>query len=88
MEDIKANLPTSEDDYKNGNGEGVFVLVAPEVKEAYDTDEEGGTYEGILDNDSIEYMDLNHGERVPLEMRGVNRPVVPYKWLIEHFEKA
>nr|DAG82412.1 MAG TPA: protein of unknown function DUF3846 [Caudoviricetes sp.] len=38
---IKVNLPGSEDSYKTGNGEGVWVLVSEQAKAAYDRDAEG-----------------------------------------------
>ena len=84
---IKINLPDSEEKYRSGNGEGCFCLVTPEVKAAYDADENGTTYEGILDNDSVYYPGLNHGTLIPFEMRGSFRPVVPYTWLIEHYSQ-
>ena len=83
---IKANLPSSAAEYRVGAGEGCFFLVSDEVKKAYDTDEKGTTYQGILDNDSYYFKGLLHGETLPLEMRGDKRPVVPYTWLIEHFQ--
>ena len=78
---IKANLPTTPEEYKTGNGEGCFFIVDDRTKEAYDNDEESGTYIGILDNDSFYYPGLRHGRRLPLEMRGANRPVVPLEAL-------
>lgn len=80
---IKANLPGSEDSYKTGNGEGVWVLVSDQAKAAYDRDAQGGYYFGILDNDSCYWPGLDHGAAIPFEMRGKNRPVVPYEWLEE-----
>lgn len=56
--------------------EGVWFLVTPEVKAAYDRDEEGTTYEGILDNDSFLYRGLMHGTKLPFIMQGKNKPVV------------
>lgn len=85
MEYIKVNLPGNEEAYKNGNGEGVWVLVEENIKKAYDTDESGTTYEGVLDNDSIYYPGLIHGTIIPFEMRGQNRPVTPYEWLIKNY---
>ena len=84
---IKVNVPATEEAYKNGNGEGCFCIVSDEVKAAYDTDEDGTSYEGILDNDSCYYKGLYHGEKIPFEMRGSCRPVVPYEWLASHFER-
>ena len=85
MELIKVNLPSSPEAEHNGNGEGVFVLVNEEVKRAYDTDEAGTIYSGILDNDSIYYPELQHGTPIQFEMRGVNRPVVSFTWLFDNY---
>ena len=85
LQHIKVNLPACEGDYITGNGEGVFVLVTKKVKEAHDSDETGTHYRGILDNDSYYYIDLTAGEEIPIEMRGVNKPVVPYTWLINNY---
>lgn len=75
---IKVNLPLTERDYEAGNGEGVWVLVDPETKEAHDTDATGKGYVGILDNDSLYYPGLGAGELMPIEMRGEKRPVADY----------
>ena len=88
MEYIKANLPATEEEYQAGNGEGVFVLVDERTKKAHDTNATGGSYEGVLDNDSFTYKGLEHGAKIPLEMRGEYRPVIPLKWLEEHYKKA
>lgn len=88
LEYIKANLPANAAEYEAGNGEGVFVLVDAATKEAHDADATGAGYTGILDNDSFYYRGLDHGVQIPLEMRGVNRPVVPLEWLIENYGPA
>lgn len=80
---IKCNLPLTEEDYRLGNGDGVWVLVDSETKKAYDCDATGDGYRGILDNDSFSYPGLCHGEEVPIEMRGENRPVIPFSFLEE-----
>lgn len=85
MEYIKVNLPASQEAYRNGNGEGVWVLVEENVKKAYDNDEGGTCYEGVLDNDSVYYPALKHGVTIPFEMRGENRPVTPYNWLVNNY---
>lgn len=85
MEYIKVNLPRSEQGYIDGNGEGVFVIVDAETKKAYDTDESGTEYSGVLDNDSCYYPGLEHGTIITFEMRGENRPVVSFKWLVENY---
>lgn len=83
---IKVNLPETENDYAYGNGEGVWVLVDDTCKKAYDNDDSDGTYIGILDNDSIYYPHMVHGMAVVVEMRGANRPVVPYTFLNDYPE--
>lgn len=85
MNHIKINLPTSWEGYENGYGEGCWALCDNEVKKAYDTNEDGTSYECLLDNDSDEYPYLFHGTTVPIEMRGRNRPVVPYNWLYKNY---
>lgn len=82
---IKANLPATEEDYKSGYGEGCFFIVDQETKKAYDNDTKGGLYFGTLDNDSVYWPTLKHGTVCPLEMRGENRPVVPYQWLKDNY---
>ena len=85
---IKVNLPGSKEGYKTGNGEGVWVLVSKQVKAAYDQDAAGGYYFGIIDNDSCYWPGLDHGAAIPFEMRGKNRPVVPYEWLADRQVKS
>lgn len=75
---IKVNLPLTEQAYLAGNGEGVWVLVDPETKKAHDEDASGKGYVGILDNDSLYYPGLNHGEMILFEMRGEKRPVADF----------
>lgn len=74
-EHIKMNFPLTAEAFASGNGEGMWVLVDQETKEAHDADATGGHYIGILDNDSVYYPGLNHGEVVHFEMRGECRPV-------------
>ena len=88
MEHIKVNLPSNEESYKLGNGEGCWVLVEENVKRAHDTDEKGTNYVGILDNDSFYYPGLYAGKEIPIEMRGTYRPVVPYSWLLKNYGES
>lgn len=85
---IKVNLPSNEEAYKNGNGEGCWFLVSEEVKNAYDSDENNTKYQGILDNDSVYFKGLFAGTELPIEMRGEMRPVVPYNYLVEHYGES
>lgn len=78
---IKANIPPTKEHYEAGAGEGCFFIVDDRTKTAYDLNATGGGFFGILDNDSLYYPGLKHGERLPLEMRGDCRPVVPFEAL-------
>lgn len=82
---IKVNFPATRDDWEHGNGEGMWVLVGNEVKALYDSDFDGGTFYGTLDNDSWYYPGLSHGTEVPFDMRGECRPVADYDWLAERY---
>lgn len=85
---FKVNLPDSEKSYLSGNGEGVWVICDDETRKAYNQDEEGTTYKVTLDNDSTYYPKLRWGTEIPIEMRGVNRPIVPYQWLIDNYGES
>ena len=85
MEHIKVNIPENIGDYKSGNGEGCWVIVDDDVKRAYDNDENGTVYEGILDNDCWCYPELLHGIRIQFEMRGKFRPVASVEYLQEQY---
>ena len=83
---IKVNLPYNKESEKTGAGfEGVWCLVDKTTKAAHDSDEIGTEYEGVLDNDSLVYNGLNHGEIIPIIMNGENRPFVPFYWLVAHY---
>lgn len=73
---IKVNFPKTVENFATGSGEGMWVLVDPETKEDYDNDISGGSYVGILYNDSVDFPGLVCGSVVHFEMRGKNRPVV------------
>lgn len=88
MELIKINLPSNEESYKSGNGEGCWALVDEQTKADHDNDKTGSGYEAILDNNSVYYTGLNAGTKVPIEMRGEYRPVVPYEWLVDNYGES
>lgn len=85
---IKANLPADAENEKTSNGEGVFIMVTPAAKRAYDENETGTEYEGILANDSLYYPGLEQGATVPVLMKGETRPIVPFNWLFDHYGPA
>lgn len=78
---IKVNIPLTEQEYRSGNGEGVWVEVDPDTRKAYDRDAIGSGYHGILSNDSLYYPGLSCGDMIEFEMRGANRPVVAWSFL-------
>ena len=82
---IKVNLPGSAEREAQGGGEGCYFLVDAETKRAYDTDESGTQYQGVLDNDSLYYPGLTHGEILSFTMQGEKRPIVSFNYLVEHY---
>lgn len=80
-EHVKVNFPSCEKDFEEGCGESMWVLVESETKKAYDADVEGGTWRGVLDNDSIYHPSLEHGHMVEFEMRGKLKPVAKWSFL-------
>lgn len=72
---IKVNFPKNQEEFANGNGEGMWVIVDAETKADYDTDKSGGRYTGVLDNEPFERIGYKLGDTVEFEMRGTNRPV-------------
>ena len=81
MNIIQINVPTTKEDYVNGNGEGVWVRVDEETAEAYNNDSESRGFVGILDNSCSEYPDLVAGSKILFEMRGKKRPVADFAFL-------
>lgn len=82
MKPFKVNLPYDEKEYKEGNGEGVFVQVPFLTAVAYHLDlTSPRLFVGVLDNDSVYYKGLKAGDKIPFELRGKNRPVVPIDFL-------
>ena len=75
---IKVNFPLNEENYRTGNGEGMWVEVDDKAKHAYDTDAVGGLYTGTLANDSCYYPGLGCGDTVVFEMRGIKRPCADF----------
>ena len=85
---IKVNLPSSEEPYAMGVGEGVWVEVDKGVYDDYIEGSVGRFYVGELANDSIYYPGLLCGMSVPFEMRGESRSVVRYGWLVDNYGES
>ena len=81
MYDIKVNFPTNKEEYKNGNGEGCWVLVDDDTFAEYDKDSTKKNCVGILHNNSLEYPRFTVGTKVYFELRGSQRPVAIYDFL-------
>lgn len=85
---IKVNLPSTQEDYESGRGEGCWFTVTDEVYKDYENDRTSGNFVGTLENDSFYYQGLMCGKECPIEFRGKNRPVVPLKWLNENYGQS
>ena len=77
---IKVNVPSSEEHYRMGIGEGVWVLVDEEVIAKREAGVSGIILAGVQDSPS-EHWPLSLADAIPFEMRGAGRPVVPYAWV-------
>lgn len=72
---VKANLPPGAEEYQQGNGEGVWVLVDKATEALHDQDGTG-TAAAFLANWPVTYPRMVWGDPVELELRGVKRAVV------------
>ncbi len=76
LHQIKVNIPASEDDYKNGNGEGCWAEVDSKTYSDYLRDERGGQYVGkLLNQPFTDLHGLQYGDLFVFEMRFDERPV-------------
>ena len=81
MHEIKVNLPTSPKDYREGTGEGCWIIVDDKTYKEYQSDSKKKNCKGILHNDSIEYPRFTVGTKIYFELRGAARPVADYNFL-------
>ncbi len=77
----KGNLPRSQEGFRNGNGEGVWIQPFSESdQEIYDTNITGDSFQAILLNDSI-YYPFPYGTLLYFKNYGTEvRPVLDYEW--------
>lgn len=76
MKHVKVNFPKTQEEFEQGCGEGMWVIVDDQTHaRVMDDSCDGESFEGALDNDSFERPELVHGKRVRFETRGVLRPV-------------
>ena len=76
MRHVKVNFPKTRDEFEQGFGEGMWVIVDDATHaRVMDDGCEGEVLAGTLDNDSIERPELKHGAPVRFETRGPMRPV-------------
>jgi hypothetical protein len=78
---IEVNIPYTEAMYRSGHGERVWLEVDRETAKAYDNDETGVGYFGIMRNNSRYFPELRFLDVVPFEMRGRSSPVVEWSFL-------
>lgn len=64
METIKVNLPRNQENFISGNGEGCFVSISKLTFKKYQKDYDGGTFKGILENDSFYFPSLKAGTKI------------------------
>ena len=86
MPHIKVNFPRTAEDFVTGNGEGCWVIVEEDLKALHDDGYDGGSFEGVLDNDSWYYSSLKSGHKVLFTMKGENRPVALHEGFLEFHE--
>ncbi|AIY85240.1 hypothetical protein U729_3167 (plasmid) [Clostridium baratii str. Sullivan] len=81
---IKANLPYDYESYQNGNGEGIWISVKEDVANRVNENiSTSFVFDAIVENDSVYYKNLNTGDTILVEARGLNRPVAVYSILKE-----
>lgn len=85
---IKVNIPRTVEEYKHGDGEGVWVIVDTETKRDHDEDIAGGVYYGILDDRCGNYPALSPCDVIFFTMRGPERPVAIFDTLPGHMFTA
>jgi len=74
---IKVNLPSTPEDYRRGNGEGIHALIVEEADvQRYKEDATEGQLVVLACNDSCYYPGVvTYGSRLTCEFRGGDRPV-------------
>lgn len=85
---FKVNLPSCAEDYLNGNGEGVWCCIHPDLSEDDISNSDGVIFFVKILNDSLYYKDLNFGALIPVESRGNNRPVALLDELVAKYGKG
>lgn len=75
MKYIKVSFPSSEREFNNNTGEGMFVIVDDETYEKYCDNTYNEKLAGILDNTSCCVPWLTVGTEVEFYTRGHMRPV-------------
>lgn len=81
---IQVNLPSTAEDFENGNGEGMFACATEETYQEWDSNGEGIHFVKLL-NDSVYYPGLSWGTIIPVELRGKDRPVALLEELQHHY---
>lgn len=80
---ITVNFPGDKEGFDIGHGEGCWMAVPLDAISAYERDAWSGTFEGALIHDVLSWG-IPAGTVVPFEMRGTQRPVASFEWLINY----
>ena len=87
---FKVNLPSNEDCFKSGNGEGVWAITTDEnhKKFANNINSKNEKFLVRLLNEPIYYDSLHWGDYVLVESRGSLRPTAIYSELVEKYGES
>lgn len=85
---FKVNLPSCAEDYLNGNGEGVWCCIHPQISEDELNNSEGTILFVKILNDSLYYDGLKYGDLIPVVPREGNRPVALLDELVAKYGKS
>lgn len=73
---VRLNLPDTIENYKSGNGEGIFAVIPEkEDQEKYDADHSDGQFFAYSCSDSFYYPNIHCGDLILAEFRGSKRPI-------------
>ena len=89
IEDMfRVNLPSTQKEYENGSGEYVWACTDEDTLKAYREHTQDGIYFVKILSASSYYPSLKSETIIPIEMRGINRPVALYKELIDKYKEC
>lgn len=84
---IKVNLPTSEEQKKNCNGEGIWALVTKEDYDKHSDNTSSDQFYAIASNWPIMW-NMEVGTVMPCHFNKDKRPTCDYEWLKENYSES